>query len=354
MKAYVGDTVVGEVKLTKDKVIVSNLNITKARDEKVIINLKADVVYTKTVANFSFTMDSIDVFEGAYGMTISAPTAQGSDIVIQGYDIVFKKENIVAKDVLPGTNGVVVFDSTIKVSTDTVIDEIKITPTVTNLTNVLRADSARLLINGEQFDLTDANVTTNGAQFTVSATDMGVGIDANRIAKIQILINTKVPAPMVNASAKFAVEITDAVSADDTSVSYGAINPVNGDIVKIEPGTVKFAASNVAAPATRSLFSYEDQEIGRFSLKAEKDYAIIKKMDLDITRTLSDAELEDMFDGNFTLVNVANNETISADIDLNVASDTLELRNMNYRIEKDQTVNLKLMVNLPQIETTAL
>jgi len=344
---------VGEVNLTKDKILVSNLNIAKAKDEKVIIEIKADVVYTKASANFKFQMDSIDALEAGFGLKPVGTLLQVSNINVVGYDVVFKKETIVTKNVLPGTNNVVVFDSTIKVATDTLIKEVEITPTVTNLDKVLKAESAKLIVNGEQFPITDVQIV--GGAFTIS--NMDVGIDANRTARIQIVLNTKVPTPMVDASARFKVEVTNAESADDSTVSYGAIAAVNGDTVKIEAGKVVVATSTVAAPVTRSLFSEENQEVGRFSIKADGDYTTLKKLDLGIVIDgvlLTVPLLKDMFDGNFTLVNVANNETISAKMDINVAGNKLEIRNMNYRIEKDQTVNLKLMVNLPKIDTAAI
>ena len=119
--------------------------------------------------------------------------------------------------------------------------------------------------------------------------------------------------------------------------------------MKIAAGDIKLNKATVAGPTTESLFSNAEQEVGRFSIKANNDSATLKAFDLkDAESTLTDTEFGELFDGNLTLVNVANGEDVNATITYNAG--TFEVRSMSLNIDKNETVNLKLMANLSSVK----
>ena len=296
--------------------------------------------------------DSADILEGNTGFGMRANDGGTANITVAGSDITFKKVAI-EKDVLPGTSQVKLFAGEIKTATDIVIQKINITPTVSNDSNflsLLSDGSAVIKINGEVFDLDIAALSTNGTLFSVDTTDLEVGIDAGTTAKVEIIVNTKVPSPLVSASASYSVDLATVESADDSAINY-TVAPRAGDTVKIAAGDIKLNKATVAGPTTESLFSNAEQEVGRFSIKANNDSATLKAFDLKdavSTSPLSDIEFGELFDGNLTLVNVANGEDVNATITYNV--DTFEVRGMSLNIDKNETVNLKLMANLSSVK----
>jgi hypothetical protein len=74
---------------------------------------------------------------------------------------------------------------------------------------------------------------------------MEVGIDAGTTAKVEIIVNTKVPTPLVSASALFSVNLSDVESAEDSAITY-VIPPRAGDTVKIAPGDIKLSKATIA------------------------------------------------------------------------------------------------------------
>ncbi len=350
-KAYVDGAVVGNVNLSKDKIIVSGLDIAKAKDAKVTIEIKADVVYSKANVDVVSSYDNVDVLEGNSGFGMSANDAGTATITVQGSDISFKKLAI-EKNVLPGTSQVRLFAGEIKTATDIVVQKVEITPTLTtsgNFAKLYSNGSAVFKINGEEFEITDTNIT-DGVLFSIP--NMEVGVDAGTTAKVEIIVNTKVPTPLVGATVSFTVELKIVENAEDSAITY-VIPPRAGDTVKIAAGDIKLSKATIAWPATESLFANAEQEVGRFAIKANNDTVVLRDFNLDNNwGTLTDDDFLALFDGNLTLFKIdADNETeVSANITFNDSTKNFEVRNMNVEIAKDKTVNFKLMANLGNIK----
>ena len=350
--AYVDDKKVGTVSWTDDKIIVSDLNISKAREESVKVELKADIVYSEVQANFRFYLDSIDVMEWSYGMTATWTLGQSADLVVKWSNITFKKVALKEKDIIPGTKNVLVFDSTFKSATDTTITTVLVTPTVGSTGDILKvvsSDSVKLVVNWEEFDITDAQLTWN-AEFPITAK---VDVDADKDVKVKIVLNTKTPTSTVTQqTVSFAVQLTGLVSTENNTVSYGSTNKVNGDTVKISEWDVTVGAATVSAPVTRSLFSNLNQEAGRFSIRADGDTITLKQLILELDSPLTWDDVTALFDGALTLVNVENGDVLDATVEFDSSdanSHTILFKNMNYEIATDETVDLKLMADLWKI-----
>ncbi len=353
--AYVNDKKVGKVSWTDDKIIVSDLNISKAREENVIIELKADVIYSEVTANFKFYLDSIDVMEWNYWMVATWTLSQTADLVVNGSNITFKKVSLKEKDIIPWTKNVLVFDATFRSATDTTIKTVQITPAASaQFENILSADSAKLVVNWEEFDLTDAQVTWN-ALVKVST---NVDVDADKDVKVRIVLNTKNPTTSVwQQTISFAVQLTWLVSTENNTVSYGSTNKVNGDTVKISEWSLTIAAATVSAPVTRSLFSNMNQEAGRFSAKADGDKITLKQITLSLNSALTWDDISALLDGALTLVDVEKDSIVDATVEFDAAdtnNHTILFKNMNYEIAADETVNLKLMADLWKIDEAAI
>lgn len=351
-EAYIDGAVVGGVSLSKDKVIVSGLNTAKAKDEKVIVEIKADVVYSKEIVDIDFEYDNVDVLEGNSGFGMNATAGGLAEIEVHGSDISFKKLAI-EKNVLPGTSQVKLFAGELKTATDLTVQKVKITPTLNTVGafgELYSSGSAVFKINGEEFEIADADIKA-GAPFAISATDMEVGIDAGTTAKIEIIINTRVPAPLTGATVQFEVELVTVENMDDHTITY-AVPARKGDAVSIKAGDIKLNKATIAWPATESLFANKEQEVGRFSIKANNDTAVLKDFDLENQGSLSATDFETLFDGNLTLFKIDSDTAteVNANITFNDAKDIFEVRNMSVEIPKNKTVNFKLMASLGTIK----
>ncbi len=362
LEAYVDGKKVWDVSLTDDKIIVSDLNISKKREETATLEIKADVVYSELTANFNFSVDSIDVSEDAYWMTPSAGStlAQPGNIVVNGNNITFKKVNLDDKEVLPWTKNIVVANTTFKAATDTTIKTIQVTPSGTLSAAVLSADSAKLVVDGEEFEITDAQII-GGTMFAINT---NVDVDANHTAKIQVILWTKIPNVATPETIKCDLKITHAVSTENTSVKY--IDPataathksVNGENVKIEEWKITLAAATVSAPVTRSLFSNKNQEVWRFSVKADWDKVTLKDLTLTLTTALAADDITALLDGNLSIVD-ANNTWDKLDWTIEFDSSdssnkTILVKGLNYEIAEGETANLILMADLSKIDTTSI
>ena len=350
LKAYVDDKEVWTVSITEEKVIISDLNVSKERYDTVKVELRGDVISTKNTntATFDKTKVNVDASESTYGfgMNPSVPTNNVA-VVVNWYNFVFKKATLENKNVIPGTNNVLVFDSTINSSTDVVIKKLDITTTATSALNSatdLKAWSARILINWEEYPLSEADAVAGVTNFATN-----VNVDAGKEARIQILFNTTDTA--ANHDIKYTVKLKEVKSVEKNAVAFDG-GTVNWDQVKFQSAKATVAAATETAPATRSLFANKEQEIWRFSIKADGEKLTLKWFTLTVDSDLADDDITNYLDSNLTLVDVATDEEIKATFaDYAWATDTIVISNItSYSIEKDKTANIKVMVNMPSID----
>jgi len=210
----------------------------------VIVEIKADVVYSKEIVDIDFDYDNVDVLEGNSGFGMNATAGGLAEIKVHGSDISFKKLAI-EKNVLPGTSQVKLFAGELKTATDLTVQAVTITPTLNTVGafgELYSNGSAVFKINGEEFEIADADIK---APFAISATDMEVGIDAGTTAKIEIIINTRVPAPLTGATVQFEVELVTVENMDDHTITY-AVPARKGDAVSIKAGDIKLNKATIA------------------------------------------------------------------------------------------------------------
>ena len=367
IQAYVDDKVVGNVSWTDDKIILSDLNLSKDSDERVVIELKADVVYWKDTANYSFVVDSVDASEknAAYGMSISAGSTlpQTVDsITVKWNDITFKKVSLENKDIIPGAKNILAFDATFKAASDTTIKSVDITPTLSTVANfetLYKLGSAKLIINWDDYDLDDADFT-GWVKFTVP---VNVDIDANVPAKVQIKFSTNIPSAVLpEVQAAFKVDITSAVSTENSTIAYAttlAPYSSNGDTLSIEEWSITLDTATIAGPVTRSIFSSKNQEVWRFSVKAENDDVTLNALDLQLTNAglLTDNAAEALFASNLTLRYVDNDseEEVRATFTFDNSNNTIvHITNIDYKVTKDNVANFKVMANLWKLDTATI
>jgi hypothetical protein len=177
---------------------------------------------------------------------MSANPTGTATITVQGSDISFKKLAI-EKNVLPGTSQVKLFAGELKTATDLTVQKVEITPTLNTVGafgELYSSGSAVFKINGEEFEIADADIKAD-APFAISATDMEVGIDAGTTAKIEIIINTRVPAPLTGATVQFEVKLVTVENMDDHTITY-AVPARKGDAVSIKAGDIKLNKATIA------------------------------------------------------------------------------------------------------------
>jgi len=362
INAYVDGKKVWKVNVTDEKIVISNLNISKAKDEEVSVELKADIIYNDEEASFAFYVDSIDIIQEWYDFWLvpaarvaSTPTLieQDKDVVVAWNNITFKKVSMDTKEYLPWTKNITVFDATFKSAIDVRIDTVKIEWTSELTDAILSADSAKLVINGEDFEIRDGDLTGATVNRTLPYTansSLKADVDANKEIHIKVVLSTKKPLtadPIVDADV--SLKLTVSWHALDNINNVFGTTAVGWDTVTIKEWTAVVAAATVAWPATRSLFPNKEQEVGRFSIEADGDSLTIDVLTWTYTSSTGDDAIVDLFEWNVSLVNAETEEEIAADFDWDTAWEFKISNIKNLSIAKDETLNLKLMASLSTI-----
>lgn len=121
----------------------------------------------------------------------------------------------------------------------------------------------------------------------------------------------------------------------------------------IPQGKAIISTATLAASVSESLFANKEQEIMRFAIEAEWDDVMVKSLELRVSTDGNKAlltEVKNLMDWELKLVNVETEEEIAATFENMTADWKIFLRDMNYNIKKNGIINLKLMVDLWNID----
>lgn len=346
LEVYVDGNKAGTASIDDWKVILSDLNISKEKYETAKVELKGDVISTKATNTVTFdkTKVTVDASESTYGfgMRVTAPTSNAT-VTVNWYNLTFKKATLENKTVLPGKNNVLVFDSVINSSTDVIINELTITKATssTSLADTdLKDDGVRLIVNWDEFIYNTLALWNKVVK---------VNVDAWKEARIQIYVNTKDTAN--GKDIRYNVKMKEIKGVEKNAADFSsAVAAVNGDKVSFEAAWATVAAATESAPATRSLFASKEQEMWRFSIKADGDKLTVNWFTLVVDHNTTD--VANYVDSNLTLVDVATDEPIVATFAAIDWSNKIVVSDMNYSIDKDATANIKVMINMPSIDAS--
>ena len=132
--------------------------------------------------------------------------------------------------------------------------------------------------------------------------------------------------------------------------------PYGVHVTRVQSATATIKPATKSAPVSTSLFENKNQEILRFAIKAASDKTTVKSLEIKAysgSLIASWTELGNLLNNNLKLLNVENDEEIDAtfeDITVTWWKAVISLKDMNLSIEKDTTINVKLMANIGDIE----
>lgn len=343
--AYIGNDKVGTVGLAKDKIVVSGLNKSVAKNDFVKVKIKADAIYAKKEYKFDLNISSIDV--NGLRPQIGYDNLINKTITVAGSDLKFTRIKSI-DSIVPGTSNVKVFEGEFTTANDVIIDNFTINNRISrstgDITGAVVDNTARIIINGESFELSAADLA-NGT----SAVNAQVEVLAGQKAKVEIVLNTKRNATGADAF-QYEVELNNIVSADDTSVEYAAQKKVTGTKVSLKAGD--FTLTNLTASAGNDTISTDElgQEIGRFSVRAKNDNMKLTTLtgSLPGSSLTGGDTLEDVVGQSIDLYVEGQENPISASLTMN--GDDFELRDMDYVITKDTTVRFVLVADFGDVK----
>lgn len=263
--AYINGSKVGNVALTKDKVIVTGLNKSVAKDDDVTVEIKADVIFVGASANFTLNLDSASDFfakDADNGFGLKANTDTGTKVTIAGYDLKFKKVKI-ERDILPNTKRAVFYEATLSAGADVVLEDFTLILTdptqVANFTGSVR--NAVLEIDGIKFDLDNNGVWKE--------TGEGISIPAGREVTIKVTADVNKASSNPGFSDKFRLTLNRVNDENGDPVTTTAY--ADGDVVTIAKPEVTVKKLSKTNNSDQIASNSENKEVGRFSVKASKD-----------------------------------------------------------------------------------
>lgn len=358
-KAYVGTTQVGTVSISKNKVIVNGLNINSNRNDTVKIIIKADVIHAgANITNYVFDSKESDIVVteagASYGLRSQNLTA-GSNGTVKGYNLQLKKVALTTKEVAPDTNDVVLYEASYKAATDTYINgfTFKQVTTLTGgqLAALFDEDSFVLSVAGQEYQL-NATDLNNGNDFDEA--DEEIFVPANTLVSVKLTADTEDAASIATAGAdkvRFSFELDEVLDIEEDVIA-SLPNLVQGDTVTVKAGNAVVKNSTIAAPASQTLYSNEEFEIGRFSVDVKTQDLTLDEVTSVFTFTTVTGGAVNLFDlideneNNITL-SVLGGSELDADVD--VTANTVEFTNINHNIKKDTVVNFVIKANLSDV-----
>ncbi len=350
VKVYYNDAVVGSATVTSDKIVVSGLNISADNGDSVELELKADVIYVGSSADYGLSFDNKDfsaltVLDKAsgYGMRLDAPASDSAQL--SDFDITLTKVAN-ATTIAPATSSAVLYQATLKSATDFTITSFHLKDVFSGDLNAFTNGKVTLYVDGVAYELfaTDYNGT-----FDYNESNEEIYIDAGRTVTIKVVGSTKAAAQLASVTDKtfqFEFSIDGIKNSDNDVVSISIAR--KGDKFNIKAGTATVKTATVAAPTSKTLYSNADnQEIGRFAVKAEDEDLKLKTLTLDATSTTTDDLDELLSTSDVKLIDLTNNTEVSATVELN--GDTIVFKSMNYNIAKGATSNFKVTADFGDI-----
>lgn len=356
VKAYYNNDVIGNVTVTDDEIIVTDLNI-KTEADTITIKLKWDAVLMEDTCDIDLYVDlfGVDAIESSTNESMNTiwtwEDVNGDDkfdttnddrheqsLNINGVDLKITKTSTWKQTVAPWTSNVVLYEATITSNTEFEVAGYELTTNATDFNN-FRWSKVVLNIDGVSTDLTYAELWALDDEFTV---------DANRPVKVKVTANIK--ENVTNASYTFTFRLTDLNNAEWDAITF-AWKERQGDVTEIEAGDLTLTAASEAADASRRLYSNgTDIEVARFNMEAWSQDVTLSTIELTNNFTETSTEFK-LWNNDLTaaissvrLVNAETNEEISDSCDVEALKVTCDMG--DYVVKADEDFDVKVLVNL--------
>ncbi len=344
VKAYINNQEVGTVLVKNEKIIILNLNKTVAAWQSLAIDLKWDCIYVWNSMTITWVIEENDVIAVEFSTNYNMWNVMSNyaTLIIDGAELNLRNQVTQQQLIMPGVSEVVLLD--IQVNSNSELEVIDYTITLTQWEENFNSWNfvdwiITVYVDGEDYEMNSTTFTwTPQHSFIVSR---------NRPARIRAVASFTENA--VDASYKLNLTLNKA-----KVVAWNNIIPlwisVVWHITNIKHATATIKAATKSAPATESLFANQEQEIARFAIKAEGDNITVKSLEFTVTPSANAtiAKLKELLDSNMKLVNVETDEEITATFE-DMTNAWVAVKSMSYNVNKDETVNIKVMANISSI-----
>ena len=346
VKAYYNDEVVGDVKVTDEKIVVSNLNIEKNAGQSITLELRGDCIYVWDEVESVLAVELNDVLAvetNADENMWNEEKVATNPFTVNGVDLTIKKMSKKEQTVVPGTSDVELLNMQVSSKAEIEINDfvVEFNQDLETLTGHFIDGVVTVWVDGEDYEMTWKRLSFGKKEsFTVDASNpVTIRVTAN------LLEVDDADATFDPDSLDMKLTLSGAkVSDSNATISLNSLSK-KWDTTKIKVAWVVVKSSS--APASDSLFGNKEQEIWRFALKASSDDVTIKTLEISLTGSAVSGEvMNELLDGNLRLVDVADDKDITADVEDVTTEWVIKFKSMNYSIKKDQTANIKVLADL--------
>ena len=343
VKAYYNDEVIGTVKVTDEKIVISDLKLDRNAGQSARIDLRWDCIYVgnSVVTTGQIELNDVLAVEANTNENMGTAGSSAAAFTVAGADLKLTNKTTKEQTVVPGTSEFELLNVEV-----TAKSELEITDYTVSLSNLVSTSwnfvdgIITVYIDGEDYEM-DANtlVWTKKESFTV---------DPKHPVTIRAVANFTEDATA--ATYKMSVTLSGAKTTEGNETISLWTKTVQWHTTKLQAATATIKAATKSAPVTESLFENKEQEIGRFAIKAASDKTTVKSLELTATWTANTGTLlTDLLNGKLKLVDVESEEEIDASFE-DITAWVIAVKDMNLSIEKDTTVNVKVMANIGGID----
>lgn len=292
VEAYVDGKIVWKTVITKDKVIVSNLNISKERFEEVDVEIKANVVFIWKDANFNFEVSEPKDFsaiekDSNFGMKKKGWTNDDT-VKIQGYDLRIKPVAIKENKLVPWEKKVLLYTAEITAATNLLLHNFELTASSGDVVSGAIVDESLILkVGWEEFQASQT--------WYVVEENAWINIVAWRTVVVEVIWDIRTDATD-NSTIYFTFEITKIEDEDEYETTPSTNNKATWTSISIKPSDLSVTKLSATTGSKKIHSDAADQEIGRFSLKSVQDVLKLSsiKMSAELTwEALSGTNIED-------------------------------------------------------------
>ncbi len=358
VEAYVDGKIVWKTVITKDKVIVSNLNISKERLEEVDVEIKANVVFIWKDANFKFQVNEQKDFsaiekDSNFGMKLKGwansgtVTIPNSDTVtIQGYDLRIKPVAIKENKLVPWERKVLLYTAEITAATNLLLNNFELTASSGDVVSGAIVDESLILkVGWEEFQASQT--------WYVVEENAWINIVAWRTVVVEVIWDIRTEA--TDSTIYFNFEIIKIEDEDEVETTPSANNKATWTSISIKNSELSVTKLSATTGSKKIHSDAANQEIGRFSLKSVQDVLKLSsiKMSAELTwEALSGTNIEDFASINNIKLIIWKQE-VSANVDGTGLTFNLSDLSDEVSISKTTAVEAKVVATFTSVNDYA-
>lgn len=343
VKAYYNSEVIGNVSITNEEIVVTNLNVDRLNGEQAAIELKADGIYVGNMTGTMFNIDAEDliVVEKASGFSMNvtgAPLASNVAIAYSTLDITLTKVTTGSKTVAPGSSSVVLYEA--KIASNATFD-------VSNYTLSIDQGVAKIAT-----DFVDGKVTAyiNGIDYEISTgTTFSATADAFRVepgtaVTVRVLGNVKSTAA-TGVTYQMSLKLNQAKNVENGQL-VTLNNTLVGDTVVVGNGGYTITKPT-SIPSNKTVLEGSASDVLYFNLRANAEDQVLKSVTVTSLTAFSGYASEVALMQGTTKVKSFTNTT-------DLSGTTLTFDSLSTTLKKDTTVPFTVRVTLKAGEVVNL